>query len=1079
MAVAQICQNIGWHAVQSSPLEVMVDIAHRYLMDISQTTHQYSNQYNRSEPNIVDLGLAFRLMGIQLSELEEYVNNVEPVAFAHQVAAFPLAHKSNFQFPKPKSRAVAQRPEWIHEYLPLTHPEQEEGEEELPPTSPEPVDGIKALDAPDSPSSSSSEDFDLTGSPISGIKRPHDGTSDQPHAKRSKLSFEDEGRPMRELVSIFMTPSGLISPAREGKLPDSRTPSKNIESTQDSLEILSSSSSSSSSVSLPEDISVKKPVKLIKRNKEKMAKFKKDMIMKKHIKKIKLSKNKSPTHGKFHTDSSPPSTVRRDGNIFPDLIKIKKKKKSTDSGMKLSSSKLKPAINKIRIAKDKSFRAKEAAMLPLPIMKTPKVKHKIKSPSHLAVGYPRSPKSPKGLKFHNVSKPKSPKMHFPPEKPHHHVPPPPPVPVPPPPVHKPAIFEAHEPIMPVKIEPLQARSQVIEEDDDCSDEEQSREDTPEPRLVIDDEAQARHEKESRMADLDECINAVIVRMQTEMESENKESDRNVDDAIDSVIKSSKKLEPRDVYDFTDSSDGGDSLPKTPKTPEPTVSSPPPKVKKEKIKSPPEVVCAKPVTPENPPKKKKERAKTPKRKPVKDKPRPALSFPKFGRSGLQEKRAPSPPLLDSDSSDIVSLPSPGPSTPSQNSPGSRGNQFNQFSPQGNSFLLPYSSLAPNKFPSMGFPPSTSPFSPFRPLPTNPFPTPPLFVTPKMEMSGNQMQPINLVSPTGGAGKSTERKHPPSDGNPKKSTTKFEDELDNKPSKSSKDHKKKPEKKEKVKKKSPKEKIKEKSKKFVPPSPPSPAPLSESPPPPPAPPPPPPPPVSIPEPPKKSVVEKKPPKPPKIKPEKKTKPLKIEKEKKKVKEKEEKVKEDPSSVPKITLKLGSSTPHSSGSTKIVIKSSGKGSRSCSPSPELPLSPPPPTRIKSPLPPPPPPVRGAAVAAATATAAASSSSGIRGRPNARGRGAPKRAASPTPCIVTTETLGTIMDESGNKIWICPACTRPDDGSPMIGCDECDDWYHWVCVGIVVPPKEEESWFCSRCISKRQSSGGKKRRKKHKKDK
>lgn len=36
-------------------------------------------------------------------------------------------------------------------------------------------------------------------------------------------------------------------------------------------------------------------------------------------------------------------------------------------------------------------------------------------------------------------------------------------------------------------------------------------------------------------------------------------------------------------------------------------------------------------------------------------------------------------------------------------------------------------------------------------------------------------------------------------------------------------------------------------------------------------------------------------------------------------------------------------------------------------------------------------------------------------------------------------LQDESGNKIWICPACSGADDGSPMIGCDECDDWYHW----------------------------------------
>lgn len=35
--------------------------------------------------------------------------------------------------------------------------------------------------------------------------------------------------------------------------------------------------------------------------------------------------------------------------------------------------------------------------------------------------------------------------------------------------------------------------------------------------------------------------------------------------------------------------------------------------------------------------------------------------------------------------------------------------------------------------------------------------------------------------------------------------------------------------------------------------------------------------------------------------------------------------------------------------------------------------------------------------------------------------------------------METEENKVWICPACDRQDDGSPMIGCDDCDAWYHW----------------------------------------
>nr|KAG5702233.1 hypothetical protein BaRGS_030588 [Batillaria attramentaria] len=67
-----------------------------------------------------------------------------------------------------------------------------------------------------------------------------------------------------------------------------------------------------------------------------------------------------------------------------------------------------------------------------------------------------------------------------------------------------------------------------------------------------------------------------------------------------------------------------------------------------------------------------------------------------------------------------------------------------------------------------------------------------------------------------------------------------------------------------------------------------------------------------------------------------------------------------------------------------------------------------------------------------------------------------------VEAETVGFFIDESGQKIWICPACKLQDDGSPMIGCDKCDDWYHWVCVNIVQEPPEDEQWYCPRCNAK-----------------
>lgn len=68
---------------------------------------------------------------------------------------------------------------------------------------------------------------------------------------------------------------------------------------------------------------------------------------------------------------------------------------------------------------------------------------------------------------------------------------------------------------------------------------------------------------------------------------------------------------------------------------------------------------------------------------------------------------------------------------------------------------------------------------------------------------------------------------------------------------------------------------------------------------------------------------------------------------------------------------------------------------------------------------------------------------------------------CTVVRETI-KLDDRIDDKMWICPKCNMPDDGTPMIGCDTCDKWYHYICVGILEEPKEDESWFCPPCIAK-----------------
>nr|XP_046915597.1 transcription initiation factor TFIID subunit 3-like isoform X1 [Dermatophagoides farinae]XP_046915604.1 transcription initiation factor TFIID subunit 3-like isoform X1 [Dermatophagoides farinae] len=69
---------------------------------------------------------------------------------------------------------------------------------------------------------------------------------------------------------------------------------------------------------------------------------------------------------------------------------------------------------------------------------------------------------------------------------------------------------------------------------------------------------------------------------------------------------------------------------------------------------------------------------------------------------------------------------------------------------------------------------------------------------------------------------------------------------------------------------------------------------------------------------------------------------------------------------------------------------------------------------------------------------------------------------CTVVSETINVTSETIDNKLWICPICLKPDDGTPMIGCDTCDQWHHYYCLGIQHDPNPGGPWFCPRCFEK-----------------
>ena len=65
-----------------------------------------------------DVGQAFRLLGVSLSELEDYVHNLEPVGFAQQTPLFPVSKNNVLQFPQSGARDAEDRKDYIPDYMP-------------------------------------------------------------------------------------------------------------------------------------------------------------------------------------------------------------------------------------------------------------------------------------------------------------------------------------------------------------------------------------------------------------------------------------------------------------------------------------------------------------------------------------------------------------------------------------------------------------------------------------------------------------------------------------------------------------------------------------------------------------------------------------------------------------------------------------------------------------------------------------------------------------------------------------------------------------------------------------------------
>lgn len=220
--VAQVCQTIGWNGINSTPLDILVHVLEKYICTLGTQANRYAEQFNRTEPNLNDLGLVFRDLHIQLPELGEYTRSVPPVPPPVKTERFPKPKESNLNFLKPGSYEVVTRPMHVHEHLPPMYPEKERDTPVVAGTVEIRQNGIDNVDANVSCTSPEISVTDSPEKPKDIFKRPIDPVS-LPNSKRPRLRLDEEER-TREISSVMMTMSGFLSPAREGKLPEAKPP---------------------------------------------------------------------------------------------------------------------------------------------------------------------------------------------------------------------------------------------------------------------------------------------------------------------------------------------------------------------------------------------------------------------------------------------------------------------------------------------------------------------------------------------------------------------------------------------------------------------------------------------------------------------------------------------------------------------------------------------------------------------------------------------------------------------------------------------------------------------------------------
>lgn len=110
IAVAQICESLGFNSIQQSALDALSDVAVRYICDLGRTSHFYANLAGRTGCSVFDVLQGLEELGSTqgfssasdvhhclvnsgvVRDLTQYVSIADEAPFARSIPHFPIAH---------------------------------------------------------------------------------------------------------------------------------------------------------------------------------------------------------------------------------------------------------------------------------------------------------------------------------------------------------------------------------------------------------------------------------------------------------------------------------------------------------------------------------------------------------------------------------------------------------------------------------------------------------------------------------------------------------------------------------------------------------------------------------------------------------------------------------------------------------------------------------------------------------------------------------------------------------------------------------------------------------------------------